>query len=127
MGMHQCMCKSAATFVWQVGAAGISYISLSNQLQSKRELPRKLWKYWLQRYSLFQRFDEGILMDEEGWYSATPEVIAAHHAEKCRSVFAMFIWRRFCAGCNAHDFCGHVLRFAFVHWAILAFAHVPFC
>lgn len=63
---------------------GITFQSLSNQLQSKRELPRKLWKYWLQRYSLFQRFDEGILMDEEGWYSATPEVIAAHQAIKCR-------------------------------------------
>lgn len=63
---------------------GIVFQSLSNQLQSKRELPRKLWKYWLQRYSLFQKFDEGILMDEEGWYSATPEVIAAHQAERCR-------------------------------------------
>lgn len=63
---------------------GITFQSLSNQLQSKRELPRKLWKYWLQRYSLFQRFDEGILMDEEGWYSATPEVIAAQQATKCR-------------------------------------------
>lgn len=66
------------------GGVGITYSSLSNHLQSNRELPRKLWKYWLQRYSLFQRFDEGILMDEEGWYSATPEVIAAHHATKCR-------------------------------------------
>ena len=27
---------------------GIMFSSLSNQLQSKRELPRKLWKYWLQ-------------------------------------------------------------------------------
>ena len=65
---------------------GITFQSLSNQAQSKQELPRKLWKYWLQRYSLFQRFDEGILMDEEGWYSATPEVIAAHQAAKCRSL-----------------------------------------
>ena len=65
---------------------GITYSSLSNHLQSKLELPRKLWKYWLQRYSLFTRFDEGILMDEEGWYSATPEVLAAHHAAKCRQV-----------------------------------------
>ena len=37
-------------------------------------------KYWLQRYSLFSLFDEGIILDEEGWYSATPEVIAWHHA-----------------------------------------------
>ena len=41
-------------------------------------LPRKLWKYWLQRYTLFMRFDEGIMMDEEGWYSVTPEALARY-------------------------------------------------
>ena len=39
-------------------------------------LPRWLWKYWLQRYTLFSRFDEGVALDEEGWYSVTPEAIA---------------------------------------------------
>eukprot|EP00889_Picochlorum_renovo_P008331 jgi/Picre1/35361/NNA_002823.t1 len=39
-----------------------------------------LHKYWLQRYSLFSLFDHGIILDEEGWYSATPEIIAWHHA-----------------------------------------------
>ena len=39
-------------------------------------LPSKLWKYWMQRYTLFSRFDDGILMDEEGWFSVTPEGIA---------------------------------------------------
>lgn len=38
--------------------------------------------YWRQRYSLFSRFDDGVLMDEEGWYSVTPEAIAAYHAER---------------------------------------------
>lgn len=36
-------------------------------------------KYWMQRYSLWSRYDEGVRMDEEGWFSATPEVIAMHH------------------------------------------------
>ncbi|GAV78083.1 Methyltransf_15 domain-containing protein [Cephalotus follicularis] len=40
-------------------------------------------KYWIQRYNLFSRFDEGIKMDEEGWYSVTPEEIAMMHAERC--------------------------------------------
>ena len=31
------------------------------------KLPHRLRKYWLQRYSLFSRFDEGIRLDEEGW------------------------------------------------------------
>uniref|UniRef100_A0A1J3D497 Trimethylguanosine synthase n=1 Tax=Noccaea caerulescens TaxID=107243 RepID=A0A1J3D497_NOCCA len=42
-----------------------------------------LGKYWCQRYILFSRFDEGIKMDEEGWFSVTPEPIAKHHATRC--------------------------------------------
>jgi len=44
-------------------------------------IPLRLHKYWLQRYSLFSRYDEGIAIDDEGWFSATPEVIAWHHAK----------------------------------------------
>ncbi|KAI3440355.1 Trimethylguanosine synthase [Psidium guajava] len=40
-------------------------------------------KYWFQRYLLFSRFDEGIKMDEEGWFSVTPQSIAKHHAVRC--------------------------------------------
>ncbi|GKV26878.1 hypothetical protein SLEP1_g36096 [Rubroshorea leprosula] len=40
-------------------------------------------KHWLQRYKLFSRHDEGLRMDEEGWYSVTPEEIAIGHAERC--------------------------------------------
>lgn len=40
-------------------------------------------KYWCQRYSLFSRFDHGIKMDKEGWFSVTPEPIARHHALRC--------------------------------------------
>ena len=28
------------------------------------------------------RFDEGIQIDDQGWYSVTPEVIAKHHAQR---------------------------------------------
>ena len=31
-------------------------------------LPRSMAKYWLQRYSLFSKFDQGVEMDTEGWY-----------------------------------------------------------
>ena len=41
-------------------------------------------KYWAQRYRLFSRFDNGIKMDKEGWFSVTPERIAKHIAERCR-------------------------------------------
>lgn len=45
---------------------------------------RKITKYLFQRYDLFSRYDEGIKIDEEGWYSVTPEEIAIKHAERCR-------------------------------------------
>lgn len=43
-----------------------------------------LAKYWAQRYRLFSRFDEGIKLDEEGWFSVTPEKIAEHIAQRVR-------------------------------------------
>ena len=50
-------------------------------------IPRHLHKYWLQRYRLFSKYDDGIMLDEECWYSATPEVIAQHHARKIKELF----------------------------------------
>ncbi|KAL0438733.1 UNVERIFIED_CONTAM: Trimethylguanosine synthase [Sesamum latifolium] len=46
-------------------------------------VPPSISKYWCQRYLLFSRFDYGIKMDEEGWFSVTPEPIAKHHAARC--------------------------------------------
>ncbi|XP_023045915.1 trimethylguanosine synthase isoform X2 [Piliocolobus tephrosceles] len=40
----------------------------------------ELAKYWAQRYRLFSRFDDGIKLDREGWFSVTPEKIAEHIA-----------------------------------------------
>ncbi|KAI7869238.1 RNA cap guanine-N2 methyltransferase-domain-containing protein [Spinellus fusiger] len=67
------------------------------------ELKQKV-RYFHQRYSYFSRFDEGILMDKEGWYSVTPENIAYHIAERCRS---NVIIDAFC-GCG-----GNAIQFAF--------------
>ncbi|XP_015693476.1 trimethylguanosine synthase-like [Oryza brachyantha] len=39
-------------------------------------------KYWAQRRSLFSLYDRGVRMDAEGWYSATPEAIAATQAAR---------------------------------------------
>jgi 16S rRNA G966 N2-methylase RsmD len=35
-------------------------------------------KYWDQRYRLLSRYDKGIILDPESWYSITPEIIANH-------------------------------------------------
>ena len=38
-------------------------------------------KFWLQRYYYFSKFDKGIKMDKESWYSVTPEQIAKYTAK----------------------------------------------
>ncbi|XP_035746613.1 trimethylguanosine synthase [Egretta garzetta] len=47
----------------------------------------ELAKYWAQRYRLFSRFDEGIKLDREGWFSVTPEKIAEHIATRVSQSF----------------------------------------
>ena len=37
-----------------------------------------------QRKRYFSLYDEGCLLDEEGWYSVTPERVADQIAERCR-------------------------------------------
>ncbi|KAI9596756.1 RNA cap guanine-N2 methyltransferase-domain-containing protein [Syncephalis fuscata] len=53
--------------------------------RTMESLPEKLQYYWLQRYWFWSLYDHGIMMDAEGWYSVTPEKIARHIAERCRS------------------------------------------
>ena len=45
-----------------------------------------LHKYYQQRYDYFSLFDSGIQIDEEGWYSVTPEIIADHIAKEAHSI-----------------------------------------
>ncbi|KAI9344885.1 RNA cap guanine-N2 methyltransferase-domain-containing protein [Obelidium mucronatum] len=46
-------------------------------------IPKEVKKYWRHRHSLFTRFDEGVKLDHEGWYSVTPEKVAHHVATRC--------------------------------------------
>lgn len=47
----------------------------------KNNTSNNLQKYYRQRYDFFHLFDEGIQIDEEGWFSVTPERIAHHTAQ----------------------------------------------
>ncbi|MBI2346862.1 MAG: RsmD family RNA methyltransferase [Deltaproteobacteria bacterium] len=40
-----------------------------------------LQKYWEKRYEYFSKFDEGIQIDAEGFYSVIPEQVGLHQAE----------------------------------------------
>eukprot|EP00981_Chlorochromonas_danica_P001631 scaffold351_cov162-Ochromonas_danica.AAC.16 len=42
-------------------------------------------KYWDQRYRLFSRFDQGVRLDCESWYSLTYETIAQYLVHRCCS------------------------------------------
>ncbi|KAI0035618.1 S-adenosyl-L-methionine-dependent methyltransferase, partial [Vararia minispora EC-137] len=48
------------------------------------QVPEHLQKYFAQRMRFFSRYADGCLLDEEGWYSVTPEAIADRIAERCR-------------------------------------------
>lgn len=58
--------------------------------KKKRNLPEQirnhpeLWKYWAKRYRLFSKFDEGIKLDHESWFSVSPEKVAEYTARRCR-------------------------------------------
>ena len=59
--------------------------SKRNNLQNEHTLcpeDNELKKFWPRRYYLFSKFDRGVLIDDESWYSVTPEPMAKHIAAK---------------------------------------------
>lgn len=45
---------------------------------------RGLRTYWMKRFSLFSKFDQGIQLDTESWYSVTPENVAKQLAKRIK-------------------------------------------
>ncbi|WPK22805.1 hypothetical protein PUMCH_000018 [Australozyma saopauloensis] len=39
-------------------------------------LPKQCKKYWNKRYKIFSKYDEGVFLSSELWYSVTPEITA---------------------------------------------------
>lgn len=62
-------------------------------------------KFWERRYSLFSKYDEGIKLDKESWYSVTPEKLAIHHAQRAKCVIMVDT----CCGVG-----GNAIQFAFL-------------
>lgn len=56
--------------------------SSSSKPKKKRSKRQLNTTYFKQRFLLFSRFNEGIRLDRESWYSVTPEPIARHIAER---------------------------------------------
>lgn len=70
---------------------------------SNASITPTLEKYWARRYAIFSRFDSGIRMDAQCWYSVTPETVAIKTAQRMRP--DMCVVDAFCgAGGNAIQF-----------------------
>lgn len=48
---------------------------------------KELHKFWTRRYSLFSKFDEGIQMTDQQWYSVTPEKVAIETVDYILEIF----------------------------------------
>ncbi|KAI3406329.2 tgs1 [Candida oxycetoniae] len=44
-------------------------------------LPHSVQKFWNRRYELFSKYDDGVYLSEELWYSVTPELVAKYTAQ----------------------------------------------
>ncbi|CAE7215724.1 Tgs1 [Symbiodinium sp. CCMP2592] len=67
----------------------VSYVS--GRLAS---FPVRLHRYYKQRYTLFSRYDRGIEIDKDMWYSVTPEPIAKEQARKVAAAQRGGKWAR---------------------------------
>ncbi|MCO5584380.1 hypothetical protein L7F22_038306 [Adiantum nelumboides] len=60
------------------------YIRTENQHADAAASSPTISKYWFQRFHLFSKYELGVQLDEEGWFSVTPEAIAKHQAGRCK-------------------------------------------
>ena len=76
-------CHTARTFIDLPSSRALNQTIHSKQAKLSASwiwVQARIQKYWTRRFSLWHKFDEGIMMDLDGWFSATPEVIARHQA-----------------------------------------------
>lgn len=69
--------------------------------------------YWTKRYLLFSKFDCGVQLDFESWYSVTPECIAQHIAKRLSNKNSTVL--DVCAGAG-----GNAIQFALQKHHVIA-------
>ena len=55
-----------------------------SSLDNTNESSKLNRKFFSRRYYYFDRFDQGVMIDKEGWYSVTPECISQYLANRVR-------------------------------------------
>ena len=73
---------------------------LNTIFNNKSQFQGMMKKYWLQRHKLFTKYDEGILLTKELWFSVTPENISKYIAKYIGKQFnnKFTILDTFCGG-----------------------------
>ena len=66
---------------------------------------KDIQKFYRSRYFLFSKFDRGIQIDKEGWYSVTPEPFAKHIASRVSQTFKSHMQSHLFQGAGCED--GH--------------------
>lgn len=82
---------------------------------TKENIKVNIDKYWNQRYRIFLKFDDGIQLDNEGWFSITPERIGHHIAKrfsKCNIIVDLF-----------SGYGGNCIQFALNNCTVLGIEH----
>ncbi|KAG8368702.1 hypothetical protein BUALT_Bualt15G0073100 [Buddleja alternifolia] len=75
--------KQRKRFKRKVKIKGRRRAQKSEKIKEKENVTPLVKKYWIQRYDLFSKYDFGVKLDEEGWFSVTPEEIAVRQARRC--------------------------------------------
>lgn len=86
---YQVLGNGKETVIVTVTRTQVEFNKTSFRSDLKKKPVNVPLKYWNQRYSIFSRFDEGVLLDEESWYSVTHECIAKAIAHKCQDYSVM--------------------------------------
>ncbi|XP_022182674.1 trimethylguanosine synthase-like isoform X2 [Myzus persicae] len=74
-------------------------------------------RYWTMRHMLFSKFEHGILLDDESFYSVCPEILSYHIAKRCKNDIAL------------DPFCGaggNIIQLAFTSNLVIAVDIDPF-
>lgn len=50
--------------------------------KEKVKIKRKIRKFYEKRHFLFKKFDQGIKLDEESWYSVVPEDMGVYISQR---------------------------------------------
>lgn len=59
----------------------------NNFINEEKPAEKDNKKFYKHRYYLFSKFDRGVKIDEESWYSITPETVAKHVANRVVGIF----------------------------------------